>query len=239
MDTRLILTVIALFGIGGALMALAGRNAGPRRDWTKYVVYAAVILCLLVLARVGRPWLAVLLIAIAARCTIELRYAFGHRLSPAGTAAIFGLLLLSFGHLFWGESQTWFASFALVLILVATTDSFSQLSGRLLGRRLLCPRISPGKTVEGLVGGFLAVLVVSAALAFLSPEWTLLRRTTLAMVTAVGATLGDLVFSAIKRRTGIKNFAVVLPGHGGALDRFDSLIIAAPLHVWTRMLLAP
>ncbi len=239
MDTRLILTLIALFGIGGAWMALAGSNGGPRRGWIKYVIYAGVILGLLGLARIGRPWLAVVLIAIAGRCTVELRSAFGHRLSPAGTAAIFGLLLLSFGHLLWGEAQTWFASFALVLILVATTDSYSQLSGRLLGRRPLCPRISPGKTVEGLVGGFLAVLAVSAALAFLCPELTLIRRTTLALVTAVGATLGDLVFSAIKRRTGIKDFAVVLPGHGGVLDRFDSLIIAAPLHVWTRMLLAP
>lgn len=239
MEAKLALTVAFLFALGAGMILLRRRGRVSRAEWGKYAVYALLIPGLLMLAHMGRPWVAAVVVLVAARGVLELRLAFDGRLGAARAFLAFAGLAVALGHLLLGPGRTWFASFALLLLLVAATDAFAQLSGRLLGRHPLCPRISPGKTVEGLIGGLIAAPAVAAALAFLSPEWTPLRRTALAAITALAAVAGDLLFSAIKRRAGIKDFAVALPGHGGVLDRFDSLVVAAPLHVWARLVLSP
>jgi phosphatidate cytidylyltransferase len=116
-------------------------------------------------------------------------------------------------------------------------DSFSQLWGRLLGKRPLCPRLSPGKTVEGLVGGGLTTVAVAAALGPLLLGHSPVPMAGLGALTAAGAVVGDLAFSWIKRRAGLKDFSSALPGHGGVLDRFDSLVVGAPVFFWSRLVL--
>ncbi len=115
----------------------------------------------------------------------------------------------------------------------AATDIAAYFTGRGLGKKKLAPRVSPGKTVAGFVGGIVvstAVMTLAAAIAAhafdLSVRYAVLVPY-LAAASAVGQ-YGDLCFSSLKRAMGIKDFGRVLPGHGGILDRFDSLIFTAP-----------
>lgn len=118
----------------------------------------------------------------------------------------------------------------LLAALVWATDTGAYLCGVAFGRRPLAARISPKKTVEGAVGGLVAAGVAGWACSReLVPFVTPLAGTVLGVVAGVAAQLGDLVESLIKRDVGIKDTAPLLPGHGGILDRFDSLLFTAPV----------
>lgn len=110
------------------------------------------------------------------------------------------------------------------------SDTGAYFTGRFIGKRKLAPAISPGKTVEGLIGG----LIIAAAFGALStwwffPELPYQFSVPLAIVLATAGVLGDLAESAIKRGAGTKDAASILPGHGGFLDRLDSLLFGAPI----------
>lgn len=114
------------------------------------------------------------------------------------------------------------------LIAVIACDTGAFAFGVLFGRHRMAPRISPAKSWEGLAGGLLVALVAGALSVHLmlgAPVWV--GALMGAVVGAIGA-LGDLVESAIKRDVGIKDMSHVLPGHGGAMDRLDSIVLAAP-----------
>lgn len=117
----------------------------------------------------------------------------------------------------------------LVFLVVVTqsSDVLQFLWGKALGRRLLLPSVSPTKTVEGLVGGLGSATVVGTALTPLLP-WSLAQTALLALGIATAGALGGLVMSAIKRDAGVKDFGSLIEGHGGVLDRVDSLVFAAP-----------
>lgn len=122
------------------------------------------------------------------------------------------------------------ARLLLLLGIVMGGDTMAYFSGRALGRHRLAPAISPGKTVEGAVGGLLggaAAGVIAHWVAFPSrPAWIL---GLLGGAVAIAGTLGDLFESALKRWAGVKDSGALLPGHGGMLDRLDSLLFGAPL----------
>jgi phosphatidate cytidylyltransferase len=108
-------------------------------------------------------------------------------------------------------------------------DSGAYYVGRNLGRHKMSPRISPNKTWEGLAGGMLATYAAAAVAAtVLHLGVGLVHTAGLATVLAAAAPLGDLVESQLKRDSGVKDSSTVLPGHGGFLDRTDSLLFAAP-----------
>ena len=114
--------------------------------------------------------------------------------------------------------------------VVFGNDSAAYFTGKLLGRTKLCPGISPGKTVEGFVGGVLAgVLLGLAAERLLPTGLGLPRAAGFAFLIAVTAVFGDLTVSLLKRSAGVKDTGRVLPGHGGLLDRFDGLLFTSPL----------
>jgi phosphatidate cytidylyltransferase len=117
-----------------------------------------------------------------------------------------------------------------VVLVVAANDAGALLAGRKFGQRLLSPDISPGKTVEGVVGGGLAGIAVSWLLLGIIGihPWAGGSALALGLVVAVAAPLGDLCESMIKRDLGVKDMGTVLPGHGGLLDRFDSLLFVLP-----------
>ncbi len=113
------------------------------------------------------------------------------------------------------------------------TDIFAYLVGRKWGKHKLCPVISPKKTLEGSIGGILATVVSLLLLGFIlehaipiQVEYPML--TAYAVISSIIGQFGDLSMSAVKRCLGVKDFGNLLPGHGGILDRFDSLLFIAP-----------
>ncbi len=124
----------------------------------------------------------------------------------------------------------WMMLYALLIVWV--TDSGAYLIGRKIGKNKLAPHISPNKTWEGSIGGSLsAVVIVGAYLYFVQAAFTYSFSTMLlwTLVFSVGGQLGDLIESAFKRHYGVKDSGKILPGHGGILDRFDSLLFVLPL----------
>ena len=125
------------------------------------------------------------------------------------------------------------ASVILALCSAWVADTGAYFAGTFLGKHKLCPNVSPKKTVEGAVGGVVggAVLVLIAAVIMnrtLDLEMPLWSAVVLGAVGAVLGEIGDLSFSVIKRQTGIKDYGHIFPGHGGVLDRFDSVLFVAP-----------
>ncbi|MFL9657737.1 phosphatidate cytidylyltransferase [Streptomyces sp. PB17] len=118
------------------------------------------------------------------------------------------------------------------LILTVVSDTGAYAVGWRFGRKKLAPRISPGKTREGLLGAVAFAMVAGAlCMQFLIDDGTWWQGLLIGLVVAVSATLGDLGESMIKRDLGIKDMGTLLPGHGGIMDRLDSLLPTAPV-VW-------
>ena len=119
-----------------------------------------------------------------------------------------------------------------LFLLVWGADSGAYFVGRKFGRKKLAPNVSPNKSVEGLYGGVVTsmLIVIAVALLYLEMTWPeLILFLTLSVITVFSSVLGDLFESMIKRRAGIKDSGRILPGHGGVLDRIDSLLAAAPI----------
>ena len=113
------------------------------------------------------------------------------------------------------------------------TDSFAYFCGRLFGKHKLCPNISPKKTVEGSVGGTLFTVIIGLLYGFFVSKYAgiqvnYISLAVLSLICAVVSQLGDLTASGIKREKGIKDFGTIMPGHGGFMDRFDSMLFVAP-----------
>ncbi len=114
------------------------------------------------------------------------------------------------------------------LIILWSNDTGAYLAGRSFGRRKLFERISPNKTWEGFVGGVIFALLIAINLAQYFDGLTRWQWAVVALIIGVFGTLGDLVESMLKRSLGVKDSGHILPGHGGVMDRFDGLLLAAP-----------
>jgi phosphatidate cytidylyltransferase len=180
--------------------------------------------------------LALIVLTAGTLIAAMLRGAPFDNLITASGATILGVLYVVFlgGHLVavrTGFEQTLSAhllSFFFLVLMGADTGAYYL--GRAIGKHKLAPKISPGKTWEGVLGGIVAALALATAAHFwffkeLPLKWTL----PLAAVMTVLGILGDLTESALKRGAGAKDAAKILPGHGGVLDRLDSLLFNAPL----------
>ena len=120
----------------------------------------------------------------------------------------------------------WLLVFVLLIVFVADTGAY--FAGRFFGRVKLAPQISPGKTWEGVIGGMLAVSLLAYGRALTTDaDWAMLVPFCLAV--AVLSIVGDLTVSMFKRTAGVKDSGSLFPGHGGVLDRVDSIAAAAPL----------
>lgn len=220
------------FLIGGAGLYRASRKMAPsvRRDrGMKFITYFCIVYIVLLCAFLGPRVLAALMLSILLVGAFEL-YQVLHSIKRSrllfrtGIGAgyvLLGLALL----LFFFRSTKEMAIF--VYLVVATFDGFSQVAGNLFGRHPFARKISPGKTVEGTLGG---LLLATAMAVLLSPMVGLSAPQSLAAcgwIVAAGFS-GDLLASCVKRASGVKDFGTILPGHGGVLDRFDSLLFAGP-----------
>ena len=112
--------------------------------------------------------------------------------------------------------------------IVAAADTGGYFTGRKFGKHKLAQAVSPGKTLEGFAGGLLSNIVLAALVAYLSGSNFLLLLA-IVLPTSLFSVLGDLLESMVKRHAGVKDSGVILPGHGGILDRVDSITAAAPV----------
>ncbi len=117
---------------------------------------------------------------------------------------------------------------AFLVIVVQSSDVLQYVWGKLAGRHLIAPQLSPSKTVEGFVGGVASATALGAALWWITP-FTPWQAALLALVINLMGFLGGLVMSAIKRDRGVKDWGHTIEGHGGVLDRLDSVCFAAPV----------
>lgn len=130
------------------------------------------------------------------------------------------------------------AMLAFPLALTWLSDTFAYFGGRRFGRHKLIPAVSPGKTVEGAVAGVLGTVLTGAVYAYFVFGWWLGVPVSAAVGAVIGlivspvAQIGDLAESLLKREAGVKDSGALLPGHGGVLDRFDSLFFSIPVTYW-------
>jgi len=233
MITQIFMATLPGFAVGALLMALNNRRTSPqiaREQWKKLGVYFLIVHVALACAAAGPISMFVFVVLIITLGASELRRAservdmrpHGIRLliwvayTVVAATTVLMIPMLSSG--------IW----VYIYLLVAVFDGFSQVVGQLVGRRLLAPSISPGKTVEGAVGGLLAAVTVG--IVFRDLVWPdPLPALLLAVAISVAGLGGDLAASMVKRLCGIKDFGNALPGQGGVLDRFDSFLAASAI----------
>ena len=147
-------------------------------------------------------------------------------------ATITGIVYIIFFcyHIAW--ISTWGAMDYLVWLVVITafgTDIMAYFSGYALGKHKLCPKISPKKTIEGSIGGTLGSIILCGLFGFFFAKELLIHCLIVGLLGGVISQFGDLTASVFKRKMGIKDYGNLIPGHGGILDRFDSVLFTGPL----------
>jgi phosphatidate cytidylyltransferase len=229
-EVAVAMIAVAIFAAGYEWAGFARLQSVPAR-----LAYAAAVLLVLtgaeMLAADPRRLMDILRIAavwwLIAFVWLALRAQLGGRLA----AAVAGFLVLvpagiGLSHLVTLQPHGQLLLLYL-LVLIAAADVGAYFGGRTFGRRKLAPHVSPGKTWEGFVAGMLAAGTVAVAGAFMfdMPFWPWLI---LCELVALVSVVGDLTESMFKRHVGLKDSGKLLPGHGGVLDRIDSLTAAAP-----------
>ncbi|HEX8888128.1 MAG TPA: phosphatidate cytidylyltransferase [Pyrinomonadaceae bacterium] len=220
---------------------LLARRRGIKADTVIGFVAAAALFTIFYFDRPHENSLFLLLmilpaLTIAALAAAMLRGAPFEGMIASVGATLLGVMYVAFlgGHLvavrtgFEQQRSAHLLSFFFLVIMGSDTGAYY--TGRAFGRHKLAPKISPGKTWEGAIGGMLASLVMAAAAHYwFFAELPLKFALPLAAVMNVLGVLGDLTESALKRGAGAKDAAQILPGHGGLLDRLDSLLFNAPV----------
>lgn len=117
----------------------------------------------------------------------------------------------------------------LVVLTAFGTDIMAYFSGFLFGKHKLCPKISPKKTIEGSIGGTLGSIILSGLFGYFFAPEVLLHCLIIGLLGGIVSQFGDLTASIFKRKMGIKDYGNLIPGHGGILDRFDSVLFTGPL----------
>jgi phosphatidate cytidylyltransferase len=233
MIAGILAVTLAGFSLGALVMAAGNRSVAPaaaRARWHKLAVFFLIVHVVLGAAALGQLWVVALLGVILVAGTAELAPAW-QRIAQPRPIAVWPVYLAAAAAALWNTLHLPPEAFAFLFLAAAAGDGFAQVVGQWLGRHKLAPRVSPAKTVEGFLGGLCAagaVAALASPLVGLHPA----RAALIGVLTGVTGLVGDLAASWVKRRAGIKDYSSALPGQGGFLDRFDSLLGALALAGW-------
>lgn len=232
-----LLAIIMLFGNReyARLAGLSGKFSARAMLSLQTVIFA-------ILFQFREQWNEHITIALVASCALWLLMFIRLPMFRPGTPVDGAYRAISFVTAIVSITTGWFALswlrsqpdgswlIMLLLLIVWSADTGAYFAGRTFGKRKLAPNISPGKTIAGLFGGLVAAPLVAFLAADLMPITSLEpnRLIPLVLVTALVSVGGDLLISLHKRTSGFKDSGNLLPGHGGILDRVDSLLAAAP-----------
>lgn len=219
-----ILCYFLLGGIGFYFINRKKDKTVAQKSWTKFYTYFVIINVLFFSIVIDPLVFRILSAIILAVGTVELVMLYAKRsliATPVFIGSIIVFVVLAFG--FWKFSGAEKEVLLYTFIILSIFDAFSQISGQLWGKRKIAPQISPNKTVGGTVGGaVLALLSLFFLRRLLNYDtWETLFLTSGIIVFAF---FGDMAASFYKRKFNVKDFSKLIPGHGGFLDRFDSLI---------------
>lgn len=221
------ITILSYFLLGGIAFYFINRKLErqkARNNWVKYTMYF-IIIHILFFSIALKPsvfrYLGIIIILVGTGEMIRIFWLSGFRKKRFFIASLVIFLFLCMGFSYFTRLPNELILFTFLILSIF--DAFSQLSGQLTGRHRIAPAISPGKTLEGLIGGVL-IAVASSLLLQKLIGLNLFLTLMLAAGIVLFAFAGDLVASLYKRIYGVKDFSGLLPGNGGFLDRFDSLI---------------
>ncbi len=219
--------ILIYFLLGGIGFYVINRKRPPevaKKSYTKFIAYFFIINILFFSIVINPQVFRYLTIVIIVTGLYELFRLFrmrGYRDQKFYVLALLIFMLLSSGFFLFSGSEKELILFSFLVLSVF--DSFSQITGQLWGKTKILPHISPNKTLGGVVGG--AIIAVASSLVFKSLyNGTIIKTILLATGIVVFAFIGDLAASLYKRKYGVKDYSNLIPGHGGFLDRFDSLI---------------
>jgi phosphatidate cytidylyltransferase len=230
-------TIIAIFAF-----TEYARATGIHRDLTMtFIVLAGIVgIAVVCLARdpaTGAPgWFGLFMagpvfVSLALVCAAIVRNRPEGQLK-AMALSLFGFLYIGwmFGHLaFLANTRNPYGYLLYLIFAVELNDVAAFICGKLFGRRPLCANVSPSKTREGALGALAISALFPLAARLALPDFSALECVLAGLIVGVGGQLGDLSISVIKRDIGIKDMGTLIHGHGGVLDRIDSLLYTAPL----------
>jgi phosphatidate cytidylyltransferase len=227
MGMTLYLIILGYFLFGGlSTFHINKKYPGndKKQNWLKFCTYFIIVNFLFASVMINSlyfHYLSIIIIMISFFEIIRLTYTTGKL--KTGVLSLLGLTF--FSYTFLGFSSLDKQLLIIVLFIVCIFDGFSQLAGQVLGKIKFLPRISPKKTIEGLIGGYLFSLI-SSVLIFKLLNKEFVQSVYIGFGLCTFSFLGDLSASLIKRKFEVKDFSSLLPGHGGFLDRFDGLIFS-------------
>ncbi len=227
MELLLYKTLFAYFAFGAIITQIVNRNqlmTIRRKNWLKYFTYLIIVNIVFLSILMQPNYFSLVANIIIFFSALELLKNLKHHRNKVQSTIIL-LVFIFFAFCFFQFSHLPVPIIFYTYFLVTIFDGFSQLFGQLLGKTKLIPSISPNKTVEGLFGGVLVTVLTSILIKNML-QLSVYQSIKVGLGIATFSFLGDLLASYGKRKIGIKDYSKWLPGHGGFLDRFDSLILA-------------
>lgn len=221
--------ILIYFLLGGIGFYIINRKKDYRvaqKSYTKFGVYFIIINILFFSIAINPlvfQYLSILIIGVGFFELFRLFRKSGYRTKGFYLLSLIVFAILSTGFLLYGTLQKELILFSFIVLSIF--DSFSQITGQLFGRKKLFPKTSPNKTLGGLIGGGFIAITSSFFLCNLFSE-PKLKTTAISLGVVFFAFTGDLAASFYKRKFNVKDYSNLIPGHGGFLDRFDSLIVA-------------
>lgn len=235
----LVLCVVSMIGLFEFYRATKVRKPEQKINALEVVGFAGMLIYyLLMMSPVVEKYLLLILISILISLMFVYVFSFPKHTAEEVMAAFFGIVyvpvMLSFIYL---TRSLQYGNYIVWLIFISSwiNDTCAYCTGMLIGKHKLSPKLSPKKSIEGSIGGVVGAAIVAGLFGFFVVERAVSNQALtwifviIGAVGAVVAQIGDLAASAIKRNYELKDYGKIIPGHGGILDRFDSVIFTAPM----------